>query len=261
MHAQKVGKLLNNSRFYILVSSVLISIMIAAWLRLQIPSTQLFYIRTEQVYGLVAILFWYVALLISPISYVVGKQRIKGLLFARRAIGVSAAYFAVLHLAVAIWGQLGGVDQLVYLPSLFKWSLAAGGVAVAVLLMMAATSFDVVIRFMTFKRWKLLHRLGYIGGTLAVLHIWTVGTHIAYSGIQITAFIALVILAGLETFRFVTVTTKRYQDLQGRDYFLTLFFSIWVAWIALILLIPVIVKNYHSQRHNEKVTISRTMHD
>lgn len=252
----KPSGLINNSRFYVLISSLLGSIIIVSYLRITIPADQLFYIRTEQIYGLAAILFWYLALVISPIGYVVGKHRVRHLAFARRAFGVSAAYFALLHFAVAVWGQLGGLSQLTHLPPIFKWSLLGGGFALVVLLLMAATSFDKVIKFMTFRRWKWLHRLGYVGGVLVIFHIWSVGTHISYSGVQIAAFIALVFLISLETFRTVTLLVRRYPDFNTKEYFATLFISIWAVWVALVLLIPVVVKNYHGERHN-KEAVSR----
>lgn len=242
-------QLLNNSRFYVLAISMLLSVATFAWLRLQIPSDQLFYIRVQQVFGLLCVLYWYAALVISPIGYIVGKQRMRHIEFARRAIGVSAAYFALLHGSVALWGQLGGMGQLSYLPSLFQWSLAGGLVALVILLIMAATSFDKVVKFMTFRRWKLLHRLVYIGGILAVLHIWSVGTHLAYVNIQWATFTALVVLSGLETFRAVTLFAKKRPEFQSKDYFVTLFVSIWLLWIVLIAAIPTLVQNYHS-RHD-----------
>ena len=250
MKKQKQYNLLYNLRFYVLASAVLLSVIAVAWLRLQIPSNQLFYIRTEQVFGLLCILYWYIAIVISPLGYVVGKQRIPHLLFARRAIGVSAAYFALLHMAVALWGQLGGLSQLGLLPSLFKWSLLAGFIAVVILLIMAATSFDRVVSKMTFVRWKWLHRLVYLGGILAILHIWAVGTHLAYFGVQITAFVALAALGGLESYRLVTILANRHKELKGKDYFVTLVLVIWVIFMALVLAIPILVNNYHSGHHS-----------
>lgn len=241
--------LLNNSRFYILASSILVSIAVFSWLRLQIPSDQLFYIRVQQVFGLLGVIYWYIALIISPIGYVIGKQRIKHIEFARRAIGVSAFYFVVLHGAIALFGQLGGVDQLQYLPSLFKWSLLGGLVAFIILGIMAATSFDAVVKFMTFRRWKWLHRLVYLGGIVAMLHIWTVGTHLAYSGIQWAVFVALVVLSGLETYRIVTLFARKYPEFQSKDYFITLFGSLWLFWVICIAATPSVVENYHS-RHS-----------
>src|SRR5690606_14648817 len=96
---------------------------------------------------------------ISPTGYVVGKHRTKHIEFARRSIGVSAFYFASLHGGIALWGQLGGFDQLKLLPDLFRWSLLSGAVAYAVLFVLAATSFDKVVSYLTFKWWKWLHRI------------------------------------------------------------------------------------------------------
>lgn len=241
---QKVS-LFNNSRFYILVAVFLLSIFILSWLRMTIPSDQLFYIRAQQLYGLLAILFWYVALIISPLGYVIGKKRMKKIEYARRAIGVSAFYFAALHGAIALWVQLGGLGQLQYLPELFKWSLASGAVAILILGVMAATSFDWVVWRMTPKRWKLLHRLVYIAGVLAIIHIWSIGTHLAYSGMQLAAFLALVVLAGLEMYRLSLVLNEKYLHFAKAELF-TLFVTLWAIVAALILAIPFLVENYHS---------------
>jgi methionine sulfoxide reductase heme-binding subunit len=243
-------QLLNNSRFYILASTVLFSVAVAAWLRLQISTDQLYYIRLQQAYGLLCMLYWYVALVISPLGYVIGKQRMGYIEFARRAIGVSAAYFAVLHMLVALLGQLGGINEIALLPSLFKWSLLGGFIAVIVLLLLAATSFDTVIKYMTFPRWKWLHRLVYGAGILAVLHVWTIGTHVAYSGVQIMAFVALALLSGLETFRVTTLLARKHSELQSRGSFTLFFVSVWSFWLVLVLALPTMVQNYHN-RHTE----------
>lgn len=250
----KTAHLLSNTRFYILATSLLLSIFMAAWLRLEIPSDQVYYIRLQQVFGLLCVLYWYVALMISPVGYVIGKHRMKRIEFARRAIGVSAAYFAVLHGSIAVWGQLGGVSELLLLPDLFKWSLLAGGFALLILLVMAATSFDKVVKLMTFKRWKLLHRLVYIGWVLVILHIWTIGTHLAYSGVQWAAFAALAVLAGFELYKIVRKLNEKYFHLEKAET-VTLFVSSWLLIAGLILMTPLLVQNYHSKHadHSENL--------
>lgn len=242
-------RLLSNSRFYILATTILLSVAVAAVLRLNIQSDQLYFIRLQQVFGLFCIAYWYFALVISPVGYIIGKHRTKRLEFARRAIGVSAAYFALLHGSIALWGQLGGIIELALLPDLFKWSLAAGAFGLLVLLIMAATSLDKVVTFMTYKRWKLLHRLVYVAWILVVLHIWTVGTHMAYSGVQIAAFIALVVLAGLELYRFTKNLNDKYFHL-GKTESVTLLLTSWAIVVALVLLTPSVIRNYHTQ-HTE----------
>lgn len=249
---KKLG-LLNNLRFYILTISILGSFLLAAYLRLVILGDQLFYIRLEQIYGLVAILFWYVALIISPLGYVVGKEKISYLIFARRAIGVSAAYFAILHFLVAIFGQLGGLGNFGNLPGLFKVSILLGSVSLIILLIMALTSFDRVVKIMTFKRWKMLHRLVYVGGIAAVAHIWMIGTHIAYVQFKALAFTLLAVLGGLEAFRIAKRMVQKNQELQSGTYFITIFLSIWMFFIGLVLALPLTVKNYHGANHVEQV--------
>lgn len=246
MVTHKKANLLNNTRFYILVSSVLLSIATASYLRLQMPSDQLYFIRTQQIFGLFCLFYWYLALAISPIGYVIGKHRTKRLEFARRAIGVSAAYFATLHAAVALWGQLGGIGEIALLPPLFKWSLAGGVAGLFILLIMAATSFDKVITFMTFRKWKWLHRLVYTGFILVVLHIWTIGTHLAYPAVQWIAFFSLVILSGLELFRTIKLASDKYLHLRKGEA-VTLFLTMWILVVTLVACIPVFIQNYHSK--------------
>ncbi|MGH7218101.1 MAG: ferric reductase-like transmembrane domain-containing protein [Candidatus Microsaccharimonas sp.] len=237
--------LLNNSRFYILCGSLLLSGIIFAWLRITIANDQLFYIRSQQIFGLLCIVFWYGAMIISPLGYVIGKQRMKHIEFSRRAIGVSAFYFAVLHGGIALWAQLGGLSQLQYLPELFRWSLVAGAGALLILGVMAATSFDVVVKYMTPKRWKLLHRFVYGAGILVIIHIWSVGTHMAYSGVQIAAFVAIVVLLGLEFHRLARVLNDKYFHLAKTEA-ITIFITMWALGIALVLAIPALIQNYHS---------------
>lgn len=255
---EKPYHLLHNSRFYILASSVLISVLVIAWVRLSIPSDQLFYIRAQQLFGLLAVAYWYLALIISPIGYIIGKQRTKKLEFARRAIGVSAFYFALLHGLIALWAQLGGPAQLQHLPQLFQWSLISAAAALVVLALLAATSFDAVIRFMTFRKWKWLHRLIYIGGVAAVLHIWTIGTHLAYTNVQIAAYCALVVLAGLELFR-VTKLVNQSRLHFNRTEAGALFLAVWVSVAVAILALPAYVQNYHS-RHANNDTVQDGQH-
>ena len=243
--------LLTNTRFYILATSILLSIAVAAYARLQLPSDQLYTIRLEQLFGLFCIVYWYVALAISPLGYVIGKQRTKRLEFARRAIGVSAAYFATLHTAVAFWGQLGGFGSVTLLPPLFKWSLAAGVVALFILLIMAATSFDKIVTFMTYGKWKWLHRLVYLGFILVVLHVWTIGTHLAYPAMQWVSLAALLTLSGLELYRTTKLVNKTYLHFDTTDT-MTLFICLWIIVGSIIICLPLFVPNYHSN-HTEHV--------
>lgn len=257
MLARKTIKNLpNNNRFYILVFSSLLSAFVLCLLRVQIASDQLFYIRTEQVYGFASIIFLYVALIVSPLKRVMGGERrwIQNLEFARRGIGVSAAYFALLHAGVALWGQIGGFDGLALLPDRFAWALVFGVTALVVLLLMAATSFDKVIKFMTFRKWKWLHRFVYLGSVLIILHVWMIGTHAAYGWVQLVTFIPLSLLFGLEAWTIMSKFSERHPTFKSKDYFITLVLCMWLLASLLLLMLPALVKNYHDEHHSSHAT-------
>ena len=253
MGMQKKVTLLDNSRFYILTAGVLASFILVGLLRVNFESDQLYYIRLQQVMGAVSLVFWYIALLISPLTFIFGKKALRHVVYARRAIGVLAAYYALLHLCIALWGQLGGIAQLGRLPDLIQTSLVLGGVATLVLIIMAGTSFDVVVKRMTFTRWKLLHRLTYAAFVLVVLHIWTIGTHVTYSTVQYAALVALLLLAGLESYRILMSIDKKWHFIEGRGGALLLVIVCMAMWFAFITSIPRLFDNYHSKHHGGAV--------
>lgn len=234
-----------NLRFYILVSSLLVSIGVIGLTRIMVASDQLFYIRSEQIFGLLSILYWYLALIISPLNKVTGKRSYTdSLVFSRRAIGVSAGYFALLHSGIATWGQLGGIGALQSLPSKFKISLLLGGVALFVLIIMMLTSFDRVVRVMTPRRWKLLHRLTYVGGIAAVLHIWLIGSHIGQLNTQLIALVLLIILFTLESWRISQNLARKYRLSAYKR--LTIFLFTTTLFSLPIIALPTLLPQHHS---------------
>jgi len=235
----------HNSRFYILCASFALSIGIASLLRLTIISDQLYLIRLEQIYGVVALIYWYIALILSPLSSAVGKERLRHSLFARRAIGVSAAYFAVLHGSVALFGQLGGLSAIGSLPGRFSFALYAGLFAIIILLIMAATSFDKVVRRMTYPRWKLLHRLVYAAGIAVLIHIWLIGTHAVYTWVQLIVLALLSALFALESWRISGALAHKYPSLSQRDTRVAIAITLWLLLTIIVAAIPGIFTSYH----------------
>ena len=248
-HPWRLASLTQNVRFYILASSILVSLIVLAWLRILIVADQLSIIRLEQVYGFLSTIYLYIALMISPLLMLPLREGVKRQLkFSRRAIGVSAAYFALLHSGIALWGQIGGLDKLAFLPAKLVWSLSAGGVALVVLLIMAATSFDKVVRGMTFRWWKWLQRFGYIAALMTVLHVWLIGTHLAYSWAQWMGVIALSLLFGFESFRIARSLTRQLHA--SRIVLVAMCLLLWVGSTAALVMMPRYLKNYHSDQHS-----------
>lgn len=181
MAAQKKAwyrQLLANSRFWILAIAVTVSVNVIGFVQLTVPAGSLQTIRIEQFFGFISLLLLYIAILASPLTKVLPNMPGKdAYLHARRAIGVSACYYALLHVHITLFQQLNGFSGLKYLNRTYSLSLLGGVFALAVLCIMAATSFDWVVNHMGYKHWKLLHRLVY-GASLAVLlHVMLIGPH------------------------------------------------------------------------------------
>lgn len=237
-----------NLRAYILAAMIIISLFTVSYMRLMIQSDQLFLIRLQQVYGLIAVILLYAAVILTPLSKVyAGKAWLNKALYARRAVGVSAAYFTILHTVIAVVDQVGGLSNLALLPSRFKIAFVLGGIATLILVAMAATSFDSVIKKMTFKRWKQLHQFVYLAGILIIVHVWLIGTHADVTAIRIASAAALAILFALEANRVVTKYLARMtapkRVMAGMALFAVLFGSLF--------LLPVFAGNYHSEHADD----------
>jgi DMSO/TMAO reductase YedYZ heme-binding membrane subunit len=181
-------QLFKNSRFYIVTGSVLLSLIIFFLLNITIVDNRVRGIRLQEIYGLGAVLYWYVVLLISATAKVITKKAwMAKLLFMRRAIGAMVTYFVALH----VW----------LLPAIFRFSLISGSFAALVLLIMAALSIDKIVAMTRFKYWRFVSRISYLAGIAAVLHIWLIGSHVASAVLQLVAFQALILLFSIEAWR------------------------------------------------------------
>lgn len=243
--------LLDNSRFYIVVGSVLISAIVFFIVNIIISNSTLRGIRLQQSYALLAVLYWYVVLLFSA-AYKVKRLNapLGWFSFARRAIGVMAAYFALLHTLIAFFAQLEGWKGISLLSNSSKWSLGLGLLALLVLLFMAVFSIDAVVNYTKFKNWKWLSRVSYLAGIATIIHVWILGTHVVYSWIQISAFISLVLLFSFEACRLA-------QKIIGKKKNIRLIWisgiGIWLILIAGLIFIKIKVTSLNDshQFHNQ----------
>jgi sulfoxide reductase heme-binding subunit YedZ len=93
----------------------------------------------------------------------------------RRMAGLFAFFYGLLHFTTYIY-----LDQFLDIDSILKDIakrpfITMGFAAFTMLVPLAATSFDAVIRWMGGKNWKWLHRLVYISAICGVIHyLWLV---------------------------------------------------------------------------------------
>lgn len=177
-------RLFKNSRFWILLSGIVLSINIAGVVQLFIPSGTLQVIRIEQYYGFISIVLVYMAVLASPLTKAYPGMKLKEeYLHARRAIGVLGFYFAFLHVYLSFFQQLGGFVGVKYYSHKYNVSLLFGVIALFILFLMAATSLDWAVDTLGFANWKRLHRFVYLAGVGILIHVILIGPHFAGPGI------------------------------------------------------------------------------
>ncbi|HYJ20018.1 MAG TPA: protein-methionine-sulfoxide reductase heme-binding subunit MsrQ [Burkholderiales bacterium] len=118
--------------------------------------------------------WWTLAFLLITLS-VTPLRRIANLpwlLRLRRMLGLFAFFYASLHFTTYIWlDQFFDVQEIV--KDVVKRPFITIGFAAFVLLIpLAVTSTNAMVRRLGAKRWQNLHRLVYLIGALGVIHFW-----------------------------------------------------------------------------------------
>ena len=177
-----------------------------------VPSNQLRIIRLDQIFAFLSLIYLYLALLISPLFTVFPqlpfhKQAVK----SRRSIGIFSFIYALFHASFAFFGQLHGFAGLSFLTSDYLISLIIGFIALEIMLVLALTSFDKAIDYLSFSRWKIIHRFVYLAGLLVLIHTVLLGTHyLNLAGfIPALTFLLVALLLIGEALRFDRYLSKK----------------------------------------------------
>jgi sulfoxide reductase heme-binding subunit YedZ len=118
--------------------------------------------------GEIAIWMLGAVLALSPVRVLFPRSRVVAALNRhRRAIGVSACIYGLLHfgLHVLYEGGIAGLARSLSKP--FIWFGLAG---LSILVALALTSNNWSIRALGGRNWKLLHRLAYLAAALLIYH-------------------------------------------------------------------------------------------
>ena len=118
--------------------------------------------------------YWTLAFLLITLT-VTPLRRLTGwnwLLRMRRMLGLFAFFYVCLHFTTYIW-----LDQFFDVPGMLKDIakrpfITVGFSAFLLLIPLAATSTNAMVKRLGSRRWQLLHRLVYVIATLGVLHFW-----------------------------------------------------------------------------------------
>jgi methionine sulfoxide reductase heme-binding subunit len=120
----------------------------------------------EHALGLWALRFLIASLAITPLRQLAGVN----LLRYRRALGLLAFYYALLHLTTYLVLDQGLNFDAIWADVLKRLYITIGMTCFMVLLPLALTSNNLAIRRLGGKAWQGLHRLVYLAAILAALH-------------------------------------------------------------------------------------------
>jgi sulfoxide reductase heme-binding subunit YedZ len=116
--------------------------------------------------GLWALRFLIIGLAISPLRLLGGPNLIR----YRRTIGLLAFYYATLHLTVYLVLDQGLDLAAIWADIVKRPYITVGMLAFALLVPLAATSNNAMIRRLRGGAWQRLHRLVYVAAAAAAIH-------------------------------------------------------------------------------------------
>ncbi|MDB5798026.1 MAG: hypothetical protein JWP36_1928 [Paucimonas sp.] len=90
----------------------------------------------------------------------------------RRMLGLYAFFYACLHFMTFLWFDHAFDLQEMLKDVVKRPFITVGFIAFVLLLPLAATSTNAMIKRLGGKRWQLLHRLVYVIACLGILHFW-----------------------------------------------------------------------------------------
>ena len=140
-------------------------------------------VAARQLFGLWALGLLLASMVLGPLTSVFPWIPFKSsLMYGRRAVGVSALMFALLHVATYLGSVLRRDWRELYTPGLL-WiaGLLLGLIVLSDMITLGVTSRDAAVRKMGGRRWKKLHQTVYIALAVVFVHAIFVGADFGVS--------------------------------------------------------------------------------
>jgi sulfoxide reductase heme-binding subunit YedZ len=123
--------------------------------------------RAIHVTGMTALVFLVLTLAVTPVRKITGRNWLSHF---RRMLGLYAFFYALVHFSIYFWIEKSLNVQAVIDDTARRPFILFGMTALLLMIPLAATSTNGIIKSMGAARWKMLHRLIYICGIAAVTH-------------------------------------------------------------------------------------------
>jgi methionine sulfoxide reductase heme-binding subunit len=119
--------------------------------------------------GMLTLIFLFLTLAITPLRKTTGAN---WLIKLRRMVGLFAFFYGAVHLLTYLWFDRFFNFRSIVADVAQRRFIAVGMIAFFLMLPLAITSTDKMVKRIGGKRWIKLHRLVYLAGVLGVLHFW-----------------------------------------------------------------------------------------
>jgi methionine sulfoxide reductase heme-binding subunit len=137
------------------------------WRRWQLGANPLdFLTRTT---GTLTLVFLLLTLAVTPLRKWTGAQWLVRL---RRMVGLYAFFYGSLHLLTYVWFDKAFAGRAIVEDVWRRPFIAVGMLGVLLMVPLAVTSTDKMIKRLGGKRWQKLHKLTYVSAVAGVLHYY-----------------------------------------------------------------------------------------
>ncbi len=119
--------------------------------------------------GMLALVFLLLTLLVTPLRVLSGWNWI---IFSRRTLGLYAFFYAALHFLIFFSLDRGFSVASTVSEMVQRKYLLVGITGLLVMVPLAVTSTNAMIKRLGGKRWRALHRLAYVAAVAGVIHYY-----------------------------------------------------------------------------------------
>ena len=119
--------------------------------------------------GMSALVFLLLTLSVTPLRKLTGLNWI---IFSRRTLGLYAFFYAALHFLIFFFQDRQGSVSGTLTEMVKRKYLMVGATGLLVMVPLAVTSTNAMIKRLGGKRWRALHRLAYVAAIAGVIHYY-----------------------------------------------------------------------------------------
>jgi len=119
--------------------------------------------------GILALIFLMLTLLVTPVRKITGWN---WLIFSRRTFGLYAFFYAALHFLIFFSLDRSFSVSSTLTEMVKRKYLIVGSIGLFVMVPLAVTSTNAMIKRLGGKRWRALHRLAYVAAIAGVIHYY-----------------------------------------------------------------------------------------